>query len=224
VEARYGFCTKRFRTDCSTGREDAVTDVDTTAAAPTRRAAQRREAICDAVFELLGEVGYDRMTMDAVAARAHASKATIYRSWPDKPELVVEALVNRFSTTPEPDDTGSLRGDLMALATNACEIANSPDGDVITGILTAATMNQTLATAMHECMYESKRKTHATIVGRAVARGELESAQSAALLHEVVHAMLLTRKFWSDEQVDEKFALHLVDDILIPLLTRCTCQ
>lgn len=201
-----------------------MTDTDTPTAAPARRATQRREAICDAVFELLGEVGYDRMTMDAVAARAHASKATIYRSWPDKPELVVEAMVNRFSTTPEPADTGSLRGDLLDLATNACSIANSPDGDVITGVMTAATMNPTLATAMHECMYESKRKTHDTIVGRAVARGELDSPESAALLHEVVHAMLLTRKLWSDEQVDEKFAVHLVDDILIPLLTRCSCR
>ena len=199
-----------------------MTDLDT--AAPTRRGTQRREAICDAVFELLGEVGYDRMTMDAVAARAHASKATIYRSWPDKPDLVVEAVVNRFSVTPDPADTGSLRGDLLALTNAACEIASSPDGDVITGLMTAATMNPTLATAMHECMYESKRKTHDTIVGRAVARGELESAESAALLHEVVHAMLLTRKLWSSEQVDDVFAEHLVDDILIPLLTRCSCR
>ena len=201
-----------------------MTDVDTTAVAPSKRGSQRREAICAAVFELLGEVGYDRMTMDAVAARAHASKATIYRSWPDKPELVVEALINRFSTTPEPADTGSLRGDLLALANTACEITNSPDGDVITGVMTAATMNSTLATAMHQCMFESKRKTHDTIVGRAVARGELESAEAAGLLHEVVHAMLLTRKLWSDEALDDKFAEHLVDDILIPLLTRCRCR
>ena len=63
----------------------------TTATKPDRRA-----AICDAVFELLGEVGYDRMTMDAVAARARASKATIYRGWPSKPELVMEAVEHRF--------------------------------------------------------------------------------------------------------------------------------
>ena len=224
MEARYGFCTKRFRTDDSIDREDAVTDMDTTVAAPTGRAAQRREAICDAVFELLGEVGYDRMTMDAVAARAHASKATIYRSWPDKPELVVEALVNRLGSTSEPADTGSLRGDLLALTNSACEIASSPDGDVITGIMTAATMNQTLATTLHECMYESKRKVHDTIVGRAMARGELDSPESAALLHEVVHAILLTRKLSGGEQDDQKFAVHVVDDILVPLLTRCKCR
>lgn len=201
-----------------------MTDVDTTAAAPTRRAAQRREAICGAVFELLGEVGYDRMTMDAVAARAHASKATIYRSWPDKPELVVEAIFNRFGPSPEPLDTGSLRGDLLALTGAACEVVSSPEGDVITGVMTAATMNPTLATAMHECMFESKRSMHDTIVNRAVARGELHAPEASALLHEVVHAMLLTRKLWTDEKFDQEFAVHLVDDILMPLLTSCKCQ
>src|SRR5438309_3632378 len=85
-----------------------------------RRGPDRREAICDAVFELLGEVGYDRMTMDAVATRARASKATIYRTWPDKPGLVAEALINRFGPTPQAPNTGSLRGDLMALMSLAC--------------------------------------------------------------------------------------------------------
>lgn len=201
-----------------------MTDVDTATATPTRRATQRREAICGAVFELLGEVGYDRMTMDAVAARAHASKATIYRSWPDKPELVVEAIFNRFGTTAEPDDTGSLRGDLLALTTSACEIVSSPEGDVITGVMTAATMNPTLASAMHECMFESKRVVHDTIVKRAVARGELQPGTAPDVLHEVVHAMMLTRKLWTEEQLDAEFAVHLVDDILIPLLTSCKCQ
>ena len=217
---RYGyFCTKRFRTVDTSSREDAVTDVDMTTAAPARRTAQRREAICTAVFELLGEVGYDRMTMDAVAARAHASKATIYRSWPDKPDLVVEALMSRFGPSPETPDTGSLRGDLMALINTACEVVNSADGDVITGLMTAATMNPTLANTMHQCMYESKRQMHDTIVRRAVERGELDSPDFAPLLHEVLHAMLMTRKLWSDEPLDEQFVLHLIDDILMPLLT-----
>ena len=66
--------------------------LDSVTVAPT----DRQAAICEAVFELLGEVGYDRMSMDAVAARARASKATIYRAWPNKPDLVMEALVHRF--------------------------------------------------------------------------------------------------------------------------------
>lgn len=192
----------------------------TSEAATSRRGAQRREAICEAVFELLGEVGYDRMTMDAVAARARASKATIYRSWPDKPELVAEALVSRFSDTPQPADTGSLRGDLLALMTRACEITNSTDGDVITGVMTAATMNEHLAATMHQCMVESKRYVHETIVRRAVERGEVDRIESTELLHEVSHAMIMVRKLWSTEPLDEEYCRHVVDDVLLPLLMK----
>src|SRR5215467_9323345 len=108
--------TERFR---SVTQEQGVTRVDQMLAA-TRT--DRHEAICDAVFELLSEVGYDRMSMDAVAARARASKATIYRAWPNKPDLVCEALAHRLGGTPEPPATGSLRGDLIALATSASRV------------------------------------------------------------------------------------------------------
>ena len=120
----------------------------------------RHEAICDAVFDLLCEVGYDRMSMDAVAARARASKATIYRAWPNKPDLVTEALAYRFGDAPVVPDTGSLRGDLIAHMTGACQVANSPDGSVITGLLTAATRNAELARTLHQLVYEMKHPVY----------------------------------------------------------------
>jgi AcrR family transcriptional regulator len=157
--------------------------------------------------------------MDAVAARAHASKATIYRCWPDKPELVAESLLNRFTDTPVPPETGSLRGDLLALMTQACTITNSADGDVITGVMTAATLNPQLAGTLHQCMYESKQVIYETILTRAVVRGEIASAERTPLLHEVAHAMILMRKMWTVDPLDEAFSEHVVDDVLIPLLT-----
>jgi AcrR family transcriptional regulator len=189
-------------------------------AAKTARSADRREAICEAVFQLLGEVGYDRMTMDAIATRARASKATLYRTWPDKPGLVAEALIWRFGATPEAPDTGSLRGDLMALVSLACQITNSPDGEVMTGVMTAATRNPTLARTLYQCTFESKQIMHETLVCRAVERGELREVTCAGLLHEVMHAMILARKLTSGEPMDEAFAAHVVDDVLIPVLTN----
>jgi AcrR family transcriptional regulator len=188
----------------------------------SRRGPERREAICDAVFELLGEVGYDRMTMDAVATRARASKATIYRTWPDKPGLVAEALVSRFGPTPDAPDTGSLRGDLMALMSRACEFINSPDGEVITGVLTAAARNPALGRTVHECTYESKHCINETIIRNAAARGEISPDADPELLHEVMYALILTRKLTSDEPFDEEYSKHVVDDVVIPLLrSRC---
>jgi len=180
----------------------------------------RHEAICDAVFELLSEVGYDRMSMDAVAARARASKATIYRAWPNKPDLVMEAVAHRLGPVPLPPDTGSLRGDLLALMAKACEIAKSPDGAVVTGLMTAATHNPELARTLHQCAYQSKHSIHEAIIARAVARGEVASGTDPELLHEVLHSMVLTRKLWAAGPLDEAFVTHVVDDVLIPVL-RC---
>jgi AcrR family transcriptional regulator len=178
----------------------------------------RREAICEAVFELLGEVGYDRMSMDAVAARARASKATIYRGWPNKPDLVMDAFEHRFGGSYEPQDTGTLRGDLMALLTVACEVANSPDGDVMTGLLTAATRNPELAETFRRCVYEAKRSAYDTIVRRAVDRGELAAGTTSELLQEILHAMVLNRTMWHEGPLDTAFATRVVDRVLLPVL------
>jgi AcrR family transcriptional regulator len=190
----------------------------------SRRGPERREAICDAVFELLGEVGYDRMTMDAVATRARASKATIYRTWPDKPGLVAEALVSRFGATPEAPNTGSLRGDLMEMMSRACQVTNSPDGEVITGVMTAAARNPALGRTVHQCTYASKRFLNETVIRQAAARGEVGHDTDPDLFHEVMYSMIMTRKLTAEQPLDEEFSRHVVDDVLIPLLKYRDCE
>lgn len=187
---------------------------------PVNRGAGRRKAICDAVFGLLAEVGYDRMTMDLVADRAHASKATIYRSWHDKPEMVVEAIQQRFDGGPEVPDTGSLRGDLLAILGRACSAANSAEGDVISGLMTAAGRNPRLACALKAYLVDARKPMYQAVIERAVARGEIPADADPALLHEVLHAMVLSRKLWENEPLTDEWAGHLVDDILLPVLRR----
>jgi AcrR family transcriptional regulator len=180
----------------------------------------RHTAICDAVFELLSEVGYDRMSMDAVANRARASKATIYRAWPNKADLVTEALVHRFGGAPEIPNTGSLRGDLITLMTGACSIACSPEGSVVTGLMSAASRSPELSRTMHRLLYEMKHPVHLAILNAAVARGEVPAGTSADLLHEVLHSMVLTKLLWDRTLIDDEFVIHVVDDVLLPVLTR----
>src|SRR5690242_21796930 len=77
---------------------------------------QRRQAILDAAMALIAEVGYDRASVDAIAARAGVSKPTLYRRWPHgKPELVADAVRHARDKAGPTPDTGSLRGDLLAL-------------------------------------------------------------------------------------------------------------
>jgi AcrR family transcriptional regulator len=199
---------------------DVVTELSSEAATPSRRGSQRRKAILDAVFDLLAEVGYDRMTMDAVATRAKASKATIYRTWTDKPALVVEAMTHRFGGSPKTPNTGSLRGDLYAMMSITCALATSDDGEVIAGLITAAAKNPELAQHMHACTYQSKRAGFAAMIGLAVERGEIAPDTDPDLLHEVLYAMVLARKLGSAQPLDEAFAKHVVDDVLMPILTN----
>jgi AcrR family transcriptional regulator len=188
-------------------------------AADSRRGAGRRTAICEAVCELLAKVGYDRMTMDAIANQAKASKATIYRMWPDKPQLVVEALKCQFDTDTEVPDTGSLRGDLIALMTTACTLVGSELGEMVSGLMTAAAHDPRLADTLSQSLFDDKAQMHVDLVRRAVERGEVPPDTDPEIIHEVMHSMISSRKVWNLGPLDDEYAQHVVDNILIPVMT-----
>jgi len=196
--------------------DSGIVEKDT---ADSRRGAGRRTAICEAVCELLAKVGYDRMTMDAIANQAKASKATIYRMWPDKPQLVAEALKCQFGTDTDAPDTGSLRGDLLALMSVACEVVSSEVGEVIAGVMTAAAHDPRLADTLSQTLFEGKAQMHVELVRRAVERGEVPPETDSTIMHEVIHSMISSRKIWNLGPLDEEYAQHVVDEILIPVMT-----
>jgi AcrR family transcriptional regulator len=180
----------------------------------------RDVAICDATLALLLEVGYDRMSMDAVAARAHASKATIYRRWPGKQELVLDAVKARGVVLTVAEDTGSLRGDLVATYRSAAHGSAADDADLIAGVLRAMRSTPELADCVRTQVVESKCDVARTIVARAVARGELPEETDPLILHEVASALWFHRVLVVGARVDDAFITHVVDDVLMPLLNR----
>jgi len=180
----------------------------------------RDVAICDATLALLLEVGYDRMSMDAIAARAHASKATIYRRWPGKQELVLDAVKARGVGLTVAEDTGSLRGDLVATYRSAVHGSAADDADLIAGVLRAMRTAPELADCVRSQVIESKCDVSRTIVARAVARGELPAETDPLILHEVASALWFHRVLVVGGPVDDAFIAHVVDDVLMPLLDR----
>jgi AcrR family transcriptional regulator len=180
----------------------------------------RDVAICDATLALLLEVGYDRMSMDAVAARAHASKATIYRRWPGKQELVLDAVKARGVGLTVAEDTGSLRGDLVATYRSAVHGSAADDADLIAGVLRAMRTAPELADCVRSQVIESKCDVSRVIVARAVARGELLAETDPLILHEVASALWFHRVLVVGGPVDDAFIAHVVDDVLMPLLDR----
>jgi AcrR family transcriptional regulator len=184
------------------------------------RGAAREVAICDAALALLAEVGYDRMSMDAVAARARASKATIYRRWPGKRELVLEAVRSRAAVIVEPPDTGSLRGDIVATLRVMSEGIGGEDAALMVGVLRAMRSTPELADCMRAQVLDQKRYIGRTLVARAVARGELPPDADPDVWHEVAPALMFFRIVVADAPVDDAFLTHVADDVLVPLLVR----
>jgi AcrR family transcriptional regulator len=179
----------------------------------------REQEILRAAYDLLGEVGYEGLRFDAVAARARASKATLYRHWPGKAQLVADAVKCCKASAMDVPDTGSLRGDLVALSTTMAESMAGEDGPLLAGLVMAMRSDPEFACEMR-ATYESKQAVVESIVRRAAARGELRSSCDASLIEEIAPAQLFMHSFAMGEPLDAKYIDHLVDDILLPLLTR----
>lgn len=180
----------------------------------------RDAAIRDATLSLLLELGYDRMSMDAVAARAHASKATIYRRWPGKPQLVLDAVRSRAAGMTAPPDSGSLRGDLVATYRAAVDGTPAEDAELVAGVLRAMRRTPELGACVREQVLGSRLDVSRTIVSRAVERGELPAGTDPLLLHEVASALWFHRVLVVGAPVDDAFIAHVVDDVLLPILDR----
>ena len=176
-----------------------------------------REAILSAALELLAEQGYDRLSMDAIAERAHSSKATIYRHWSGKAEVVAEAVRCRACETVVVPSTGALRSDLLAwLESMGASVAD--DGTLITAVAWAMRSDPVLAELMRAQMTENKEQVVAAIVEAAVGRGDLAAGTDPHALLEVVNPMVLMRLVFYGEPLDRDFFVHLVDDVALPLL------
>lgn len=180
---------------------------------------EREQAILRATYELLAETGYQGLRVDAVAARAQASKATLYRHWPTKAGLVVDAVRRCRASEVGAPDTGSLRGDLVAWFSGLAEMICGEEGPILAGLFMALHHDPELATQLR-AMRESKMPHARAICARAEQRGELRPGYDPGLIEEIVPAQIFMRSFALGEPVDDAWLDHLVDDVILPLLTR----
>lgn len=179
-----------------------------------------REAELLAVtLQLLQEHGYDRLTVDAVAAGARASKATVYRRWPSKAELVLAAFVEGVCRAAVPPDTGTLRGDLLELGQQVCEQARRHAG-ALRAVLVEVSRNPALNDAMQRKFLNERRALIRYILGRAVDRGEIAKAAISDELWDLLPGYLIFRSITSGRPPTRRTVQTMVDEVLIPSLTR----
>jgi len=182
---------------------------------------EREEVILGATLELLAETGYEALRLDAVAARAKASKATLYRHWPGKAELVVDAVrCYEQADVADEVDTGSLRGDVLATVTAMRDMMSGEMGQLIAGLVAPLQKDPELARVVRASMLEDKQQITRRMLDRAVARGELPADTDPTIFPEVAPAIVFMQIFLNAEPVDDAYLIHLTDDILIPLMVR----
>jgi AcrR family transcriptional regulator len=184
------------------------------------RSEQAREAILDAAGELLVAGGLSGVSMDAVALRAGVSKATIYRWWPTKEELALDALDTHWSHGKAvPPDTGSLRGDLLALLLPWVRIVCSrPFAGCVAGLVSRAHADEEFLRAYLDNFVHPRRERARIVFDRAVDRGEIPPDAPVDVALDVVYGALYHRLLHQHAPLDESFAEQVVDLSLRGLL------
>ena len=183
---------------------------------------EREAEILEAAVEILLEQGYDRLTMDAVALRAKASKATLYRRWSSKASLVVDAVHrSKKSADPQDADTGSLRGDLIAAFCGPTGLTERDSTLMLAAVLTALHTDEEFASQFRERFLLPKIELNQRIYARAKARGELRSDCDLELLGPALPGILLHRAFILGEPLTQEVVERVLDQIILPAATGC---
>jgi AcrR family transcriptional regulator len=198
-----------------------MTQLDSSA--PTRLGRKRdpsRDAdILDAAVDVLAEVGYEGMTIDMVAARAKAGKATLYRRWTSKSDLVIDAVGCMKGRGLDPDalpDTGTLRGDLLAMIKPHSIEESARKTRVMAGIASLIAREPEFARAAHDAIVEPRARANRVLLQRAVDRGEISPDVDLDTVALIAPAMTTYRMLMLREPADRDFLVALIDRVVLP--------
>lgn len=180
-----------------------------------RRGAAVRDGVMSAAVNELLYVGFDKLTIAHVADRAGVHVTSIYRRWKTKEQLVTDALIDHLDPSfPEPD-TGSLRGDLIAMCRAVHTSLMSPQMRALLR-LSAMPLDIGALDEARRRMTDARIDLLELIFSRAIARCEIheDAHPDYRLALEVIHAPIHSRAFLSRDPVDDEFLADLVDLLL----------
>jgi len=181
------------------------------------RSEKARTAILAAAIDLLLEQGLHAMSMDDVAQRAGVSKATIYRWWPSKELLALDALATAWAT-PTPDaqrNTGSLRGDLLAgLRTWLRQLKQRPYGRVIAGLVAQAQTDPEFAKLYREHFVQPRRANTRELLRRAIDRGEIPPDTNIDVTLDLLYGPIYHRLLHGHAPLTDRFVQQVIDTVI----------
>lgn len=170
-------------------------------------------------LELLQEHGYDRLSLDTVATTARASKATLYRRWPTKAELVMAAFIEGTRQVAVDPNTGTLRGDLLQLG-EAIRDHAAAHASTIRAVLVEVSRSAKLNAILQQQFIAQRKALMKHVLTRAVDRGEIKASAITEDLWDVLAGYLIYRSVLAGRAPSRRTVRDLVDNLLIPSLTR----
>ncbi|MFD4609040.1 TetR/AcrR family transcriptional regulator [Streptomyces sp. NPDC058440] len=183
-----------------------------------RRGKALEQAIFDAVIEQLAHVGYAGLTMDSVAATAHTGKATIYRRWSNKAELVVDALDNTLPSPDELPEGDSVREDLIELMREKATVLNSPVGRAVQSLLAEIDRDRPFMGIVIDRVVAPRQDVFWRILERGAERGEVREGSISPLVVGIGPAMMVQRFLSDPSPVPDELLVSVVDDLILPLI------
>jgi AcrR family transcriptional regulator len=203
---------------------DAPVAADPRVITPRKRGAALEDAILAAAYTELTEVGYTSFSVEAVAARARTGKASIYRRWPTKQDLLLDAIEVGLPSPEEcgltlaPADDVSTADALRGVAGAIIAVLASPAGDAMRSLKCEAAVDPELARAVDERFQSPRRAVLLDLLARGVARGEVRPDAVTPLVADVIPALLTYLIILRREPVAEADVHAIIDTIMLPLI------
>ncbi|TMR91495.1 TetR/AcrR family transcriptional regulator [Nonomuraea basaltis] len=185
----------------------------------TARIRERERHILAVAVELLSEVGFDRLTFDAMAARAGVSKTTLYRRWPGKHELVIEAVRRRVGFSFTVPDQGSFRAEVLEALRLVSDWLRR-DAAMLRTLVDAGRRDADLREATERQLARPLDGMWEEVIDRAQGRGELRSDVDLSWLSELAQGVLTNRILVADVPVTDAFVERLADEVIVPTFAR----
>ena len=191
---------------------------------PLRRRGKTLErAIFDAVLSELCEGGYEAVTMEGIAARAHTGKAALYRRWESKAHLVVDVIEHCLLPVVGPPDTGNVRDDLFVMLKRLAALFNSPAGSCVSTMTSNRTHDRTFRDLCQERVVEPHRHAQLEVLQRGIKRGEVRLDVPLELVAEIGPSLILKHFLADGPPVPDAFVSSIVDELLMPILRQPDC-
>jgi AcrR family transcriptional regulator len=178
------------------------------------RSAEADEAILSTTLEVFAGCGYDGLSVEAVAARAGVAKATIYRRYPSKLDLVMAACTSFTSQAMPAPDTGSLRGDVETIVANLTRFLSSTVGGRVAPQMIAGAARSRELGAAHRGFVAERRIVAIDAVRRAIDRGEVRRDADLEVAADLIAGPIFYRHLVTGAPLDDRFASELVESVV----------